>query len=157
MLSSIVYPYLIAVALLICVLMVLVYKMAIRSSQDCQRYDAMTRSPVNSMFSASLNGLFTIRAYNREQFFLGHFLNLVDINGKAIFTYYATSRWMAYYLDMVSALYIMATMLVSFFLKQNSINPSLVAIGITSAIALSGPFKAFVNVASAFNNNMTNV
>ena len=64
---------------------------------------------------------------------------------------------MAYYLDMVSALYIMATMLVSFFLKQNSINPSWVAIGITSAIALSGPFKASVNAGTAISNSMTNV
>ncbi len=58
-----VYPLLMGFAVVIIVIMILVYKLAIRTNQDCQRLDAMTRSPVNSMFAASLHGLMTIRAY----------------------------------------------------------------------------------------------
>ena len=64
-----VYPYLAIVVLLLVALMLLIRKVALTSTMDCLRYDAITRSPINSMFSASLNGIMTIRAYGKEEHF----------------------------------------------------------------------------------------
>ena len=68
-------------------LMFLIKSYSIIGIIDSLRLDAITRSPINSMFSTSLNGLTTIRAYNKKRFFLKKFLDLVDTNGRAFFTY----------------------------------------------------------------------
>ena len=53
-LSLAVYPFLILVLLLALLLMYLVTKFALRTSVDALRFDAISRSPINSYFSASL-------------------------------------------------------------------------------------------------------
>lgn len=47
---------------------------------------------------------------------------------------------MAYHLDYVSALFIMSTIALSLVLKSQGTDPAFVALGITSALSLSGPF-----------------
>lgn len=64
-----VYPYLGVVVVVLIALMMLIRKLSLTSTMDSLRYDAITRSPINSMFSASLNGLMTIRAYAKEAHF----------------------------------------------------------------------------------------
>ena len=67
-------------------------------------------------------------------------MGLVDHNGKAFFTYTAAARWMAYNLDYVSAMFILCTVGLAFALKSSGTDPAYVAMGITSAMGLSGPF-----------------
>lgn len=47
---------------------------------------------------------------------------------------------MAYYLDYVSALFILCTIVIAIVLKSEGTDPAYVALGITSALSLSGPF-----------------
>ena len=53
-LSLLVYPYLILVLVIAFLLMYLVMNFTLRTSVDALRYDAISRSPINSYFSASL-------------------------------------------------------------------------------------------------------
>ncbi len=39
-------------------------------SNNGLRHDAISRSPINSLFVSSVSGLLSIRAYHREKFFL---------------------------------------------------------------------------------------
>ncbi len=64
---------------------------------------------------------------------------------------------MAYYIDLVSGFYIISTVVLALIIKEEHTNTALVALAITSAMALSGPVKAFVNVASSVNNSMANI
>ena len=113
-----VYPYMAFIVLVLVGGMFLIRKIALMSTMDCLRYDAITRSPINSMFSASLNGLMTIRAYQQEAHFKRKFLDLVDTNGNAFFTYNSSARWMAYYLDYVTGFFIICTIAIAFVLKS---------------------------------------
>ena len=54
LLSLMVYPFLITLLLLAFALMCLVTKFALQAAIDSLRYDAISRSPINSYFSASL-------------------------------------------------------------------------------------------------------
>ena len=54
LLSLMVYPFLIPLLLLAFALMCLVTKFALQAAIDSLRYDAISRSPINSYFSASL-------------------------------------------------------------------------------------------------------
>ena len=62
--SILVFPYLLVMVMIILVAMIVVRQASLTATMDSLRYDAITRSPMNSMFSASLTGLMTIRAYN---------------------------------------------------------------------------------------------
>ena len=64
----------------------------------------------------------------------------MDDNGAAYFSYQSSVRWMAYYLDYISTFFILSTVGIALYLKNEGIEPALVALGITSAMGLSGPF-----------------
>ena len=57
------------------------------SSREVKRLEAVTRSPVYAMFSASIKGLPTIRAFGATKRFRQTFLDALDLNG---------SWWIAY-------------------------------------------------------------
>lgn len=62
-LTLITYPYLIVMVVVLFFFMLLIRKCSLTATMDSLRFDAITRSPINSLFSASLHGLITIRAY----------------------------------------------------------------------------------------------
>ncbi len=64
---------------------------------------------------------------------------------------------MAYNLDYVSGLFILSTISLSFFLKSQGTDPAYVALGITSALSLSGPFQFFIRSTADIANSMTSV
>ncbi len=156
-LTLLTYPYLAILVVVLFAFMLLVRKLSLTATMDSFRYDAMTRSPINSMFSASLHGLITIRAYRKQTHFKNRFLEMVDLNGRAFFTYQASVRWMAYHLDYISAVFILSTVGLSFVLKSEGISPALVALGITSAMSLSGPFQFLIRASADLTNSMTSV
>ena len=65
--TVIIYPYLILIVALVTVYSVYLVATYSRGIIDSLRFDAMSRSPVNSFFAASLYSLITIRAYKREK------------------------------------------------------------------------------------------
>ena len=66
-LSISVYPSLLFVLLASIIVVYLILKFATGAATDALRHDAISRSPINSLFSATLNNLVTIRAYRRER------------------------------------------------------------------------------------------
>ena len=155
--SVIVFPYLLLVIIVVLVAMYFVRQKSLVATVDSLRYDAITRSPINSMFSASLTGLITIRAYNKTNYFEKQFYSLVDRNGSAFFSYVASSRWMGFYLDYLSLLYILSTIALAFILKSSGINTALVALGITSSMSLLGPLQFLIRTSADVANSMTSV
>ena len=155
--SIIAYPYLLVVVVIILVSMLYVRNLSLPATVDSLRYDAITRSPVNSMFSASLNGLMTIRAYNQVNHFENKFHSLVDHNGCAFFSYIASTRWMGYYLDYLSALFTVSTIGLAFILKASGTNTALVALGITSSMNLVGSLQFTIKVSAELANSMTSI
>ena len=82
---------------------------------DSLRYDALTRSPINSLFAASVSSLPTIRAYKQTHRLRHHFeSDLVDANGRAFFTYVCFSRCLGFYADLLSLLFIFGCLLAAY-------------------------------------------
>ena len=156
-LTLITYPYLIVMVVVLFFFMLLIRKCSLTATMDSLRFDAITRSPINSLFSASLHGLITIRAYQKQSYFKTKFLKLVDDNGAAYFSYQSSVRWMAYYLDYISTFFILSTVGIALYLKNEGIEPALVALGITSAMGLSGPFQFLIRASADVTNSMTSV
>ena len=62
------------------------------TSREVKRIEAVTRSPVYAMFSTTLKGLPTIRAFGAQARFRHLFLSRLDMNGAWWMAYVATAR-----------------------------------------------------------------
>jgi ATP-binding cassette, subfamily C (CFTR/MRP), member 1 len=63
------------------------------TSRETRRLDGVTRSPVYAMFSATLKGLPTIRAYMIAPRFRKDFLTALELNGSWFMAYLSCSRY----------------------------------------------------------------
>lgn len=64
-LSVLVIPFMAAVLVFMIVILFLLKKKIAPVTSEALKWDAITRSPINSLFSSSIRGLFTIRAFNK--------------------------------------------------------------------------------------------
>ena len=66
---------------------------------EAQRMDSTVRGPIHSLFAMVVNGLVSIRAYDKIDFFKEQFMNEAELSANVTFTYIVTSRWLAFRLD----------------------------------------------------------
>eukprot|EP01016_Furgasonia_blochmanni_P006658 TRINITY_DN12679_c0_g3_i1.p1 TRINITY_DN12679_c0_g3~~TRINITY_DN12679_c0_g3_i1.p1 ORF type:complete len:506 (+),score=73.61 TRINITY_DN12679_c0_g3_i1:69-1520(+) len=66
------------------------------------RLESITKSPILCLFSESLNGVTTIRAFGKENEFMQHQLNLLNENIKNQITQSGLSRWFSLRLNIIS-------------------------------------------------------
>lgn len=91
-LIAIANPPVIPVFLPIAFVFVRIRRYYLVTSREVKRFEAVTRSPVYAMFSTTLKGLPTIRAFGVEARFRRRFLDLLDLNGAWWMAYIATAR-----------------------------------------------------------------
>lgn len=66
LLSMSVYPLLLLLMIGVFICIALILHFAMKNSVDALRLDAISRAPINSLFSTTLENLITIRAYKSE-------------------------------------------------------------------------------------------
>jgi len=79
------------------------YYLSCSAIRDLQRLEAVTRSPIFTQFSETLNGLSTIRAFGATRRFEQQSLALVAENTRCLFNQDLANQWIAMRLDLCSA------------------------------------------------------
>ena len=136
-----------------------------RVSRETKRLESISRSPVYSMFSETLGGLSTIRAYSKQDAFTSSFDSLLDTNTQTIYCNKAADRWLATRLESIAALVVG---LAAFFATQvvlgsgasvgtnTSSFASLAGISLSYAVTATGMMqyvvRAFAQVEAAMNS-----
>ncbi|KAE9179374.1 ABC transporter C family member 10, partial [Phytophthora fragariae] len=77
-----------------------------KTSRELKRLEGITRTPVYNLFSETLSGLPTIRAFRMEEQFSARNRQVVDTNANMYLTYWSASRWLATRLDLMSVVII---------------------------------------------------
>ncbi|KAI9993380.1 hypothetical protein PInf_015461 [Phytophthora infestans] len=77
-----------------------------KTSRELKRLEGITRTPVYNLFSETLSGLPTIRAFRMEREFSARNRKVVDANANMYLTYWSASRWLATRLDLMSVVII---------------------------------------------------
>ena len=67
---------------------------------EAQRLDSIVRGPIHSLFAMIINGLISIRAYDKLDFFRDQFSNESELSANVTFTYIVTNRWLGVRLDL---------------------------------------------------------
>jgi ABC-type multidrug transport system fused ATPase/permease subunit len=75
-----------------------------RVSREVKRLETITRSPVYSLFSETLGGLPTIRAYGKSMEFNSTFDSLLDSNTQTVLCARVADRWLAVRLESIAAM-----------------------------------------------------
>ena len=72
---------------------------------------------------------------------MNKFFKLSDENGKAFFTFHSAQRWMGFFLDNLTFIYVAVYAIFSVSFKGwIDLDPALVGLGLTMALELSGRF-----------------
>jgi ATP-binding cassette, subfamily C (CFTR/MRP), member 1 len=77
----------------ILIVYVIIQQIYRRTSRELRRIDSISRSPLYSHFSETLNGLSTIRAYHRQISFIQTNFNKIDTNQRANYPQLAVQRF----------------------------------------------------------------
>ena len=126
----------------------------LRTSRAIKRIESVTRSPVYALFSSSLSGLMTIRAFKMEQDFVDLFIEKVNNNTRAFFIFACSVRWFGLRLDLMTCCLTFATAILSVALR-NSIDASSVGLGLSYCITLTALFQWAVRQSAEMENYMT--
>ena len=82
-------------------LMYLILQKGIATQQNAQKMDGMLRGPIHSTFAMVIQGLVTLRAFKRIEFFKYEFMNTLEKCANATFSFNTATRWVGIRLDMV--------------------------------------------------------
>jgi ABC-type multidrug transport system fused ATPase/permease subunit len=117
----------------------------VANSRELQRLNSISRSPIYAMFSETLAGLSTIRAFARQPQFCSENEGKVDQNQQAYFLTTVANRWLGLRLEFVGTSVVFAA---SFFavLERDSIAAGLAGLSITYALQLTSQLNWLVRV-----------
>lgn len=83
----------------------------IRTSRELTRLESTSRSPIYALFSETLDGLATIRAYNCEKRLIAKNNHLLDSNVQSYFLNFSANCWLAVRLEFAGTLIVTFTAL----------------------------------------------
>ncbi|XP_028400740.1 multidrug resistance-associated protein 5-like [Dendronephthya gigantea] len=127
-----------------------------RSVRELKRLDNISRSPIFSHISASVQGLSTLHAYGKTDEFLEMFEKLLDKNTLPFFIFMCSHRWLAVRLDVITIGITTVTSLLVVLLRD-SIPAAMGGLAITYAIRMSGLLQFTVRLSAETEAIFTSV
>ncbi|XP_070201960.1 multidrug resistance-associated protein 1-like isoform X2 [Littorina saxatilis] len=125
------------------------------TARQLRRIECVTRTPIYVLFSETISGAASIRAYDVTQRFLEESKSRVDQNQVYFFAYHAAIRWMQWNLDVLSAVIVLAA---SVFAIADTTNDSADAgLCISYALQLSGTLTWMTRQICDFETNIVSV
>ncbi|XP_043273528.1 multidrug resistance-associated protein 5-like isoform X1 [Venturia canescens] len=114
-----------------------VFRIALR---DLKRFESSTRSPVFSFATATVQGLDTIHAFEKENDFIKQFQGYLDVNGGCQYICNIALRWLAVRFDTLAGIATGTTALLVVFLK-GQVPPALAGLAMSYSGQMSGVFQ----------------
>ncbi|ENN78464.1 hypothetical protein YQE_05102, partial [Dendroctonus ponderosae] len=124
------------------------------TSRDVKRLEAITRSPVYSHLTASLQGLTTIRAFGAQAILNNEFDHYQNAHSSAYFMFLAANRSFGFWLDMYCVIFVALVTFSFLFLDTESFSGN-VGLAITQSVSLTGMFQWGMRQWSELENSMT--
>lgn len=114
-LTSIVNPIFLLPLFVISFAFLYVRKVYLKTSKNIKRLEGISRSPVYSHLSVSLDGISTIRAFNAEKILIEEFDAIQDTHSACWYTFISTSSAFGFVLD-VMCFFLVFVVIFSFIL-----------------------------------------
>lgn len=126
------------------------------SSREIKRLEAVQRSFVINNLSEMLNGMNTIKAFNKKEYFLLRNERFMDETNEATFLSNAVSRWLAISLQMIASTFGLIVCVLS-AAGVFKLLPATVGLLINNVIGLSYQLSAITSFITQVENDMNSV
>eukprot|EP00047_Mylnosiga_fluctuans_P021846 m.109714 g.109714 ORF g.109714 m.109714 type:complete len:1474 (+) comp9049_c0_seq5:48-4469(+) len=128
----------------------------IATSRQLQRLESVSRSPIYALFSETLNGVSSIRAYNRQAQFTATNESKVDGNMTAYYPSICANRWLALRLEFVGNCIIFFAALFA-VIDRGSIDPGLVGLSLSYAMSVTQTLNWMVRMSTQLESDIVAV
>jgi ABC-type multidrug transport system fused ATPase/permease subunit len=109
-----------------------------KTSRELQRINGVCRSPLVTHMSVTLQGLSSLRAYKAQDRFIHAMEQHTDLSNTAQFNFVILGRWLAFRLDLMSAVIGGATVIVAVLVDVDASKAGLV---VSTCLAVPGIFQ----------------
>ena len=126
------------------------------SMREIKRLEASTRSPIYAGFSATLDGLSTLRAYKLQDKMRRVLTDYLDENGRAWWSYLMAARWFGFRMDVLAILVLVLTTYFAAF-YSDKVDQGLLGFALVYSMNLTGLFQWTVRLSTEVETMMTAV
>ena len=133
-----------------------IQRIYIRSSRQLKRLETVSRSPIYSHFTETLNGVSVIRSFNKEETFIAEAEQKVDDNQVCFYYSFIASRWLAILIENIGNV---ITFMVAIFVLNSggSVSPSEVGLLLVYALTITNVLNYLVVSTSDIETNIVAV
>lgn len=150
---SITTPIFLAVIVPLAILYYFIQTFFVASSRQLKRIESITRSPIYSHFTESINGQSTIRAYRAQERFILDSEQRVDFNQQCSYPAIISNRWLAVRLELIGGLVIFFAALFA-VLGRETVPGELVGLSITYALQITSVLSWLVRFTAEVETNI---
>lgn len=126
---STVNPFLLIVGFVALIIIRYLYNLSMKAMIEAKRFNIISLGPINSILSMSINGLVTMRAYRKFDFFTSKFMDAIEYSTNANFSFHLVNRWTGVRLDYISVFFGFMTCLIS-VLSKGRVDKTMLVISI---------------------------
>jgi ATP-binding cassette, subfamily C (CFTR/MRP), member 1 len=126
----------------------------IPAARELQRLESVTRSPIYSGFSEAINGITTIRAYERQSHFVALEDAAISENGHLFLTQRAGTAWLSIRLDLIGLSVLSAAAILA---VASRIDPIFAGLSLMYALDLTKFLKFGTRIASKTETDFNSV
>ncbi|XP_030060230.1 multidrug resistance-associated protein 9 [Microcaecilia unicolor] len=153
---AIVFPFLLIAIAIISVVIIVLLKFFRVGIRELKRMENLSRSPWLSHITSTVQGLSTIRAYNKKEEYINHFKFLNDENSCHFFLFHCALRWLSIRIDFLMNT---VSLIVALFvvLSPTSISSSAKGLALSYTIQLTGLLQICIRMGTETEAKFTSV
>jgi len=130
----------------------------LKTSRELKRIESVSRSPIYALFSETLDGLASVRAFHAEERFMLRNKDLLDRNQRAYFLTFAGNCWLAIRLEFAGTMIVTFAALFAVLGRGASVDFAAVAgLSVSFALSVTQALNWSVRMASQLESEMVSV
>ncbi|CAG2107654.1 unnamed protein product [Medioppia subpectinata] len=151
-----VYPWFLLPLSALVVLFWLIHIMFRGAIRDLKRLENNLRSPIYSHITATIEGLQTIKAFNKQKQFINKFNQLVDYQSAPNFLYYCSMRWLSTRMDIL-CVFVSLFAAIFAICSQQSVGAAFAGLALVLSMQLSGLLQFVIRLGVDAETRFTSV
>lgn len=155
LISAIVIPYILIVIPFLIIGLLYYRKRYLKSSKQMNQLEVVTRAPIYSFISNSIQGASLIRSFGVENTFRKEFIQIQNQNTRVYFAYTTSGRWLGSNLNIVSAFFLIVVFFLCIALRDNlGLTASGIGLLLSYTLQLTGSLQWTIRQSAELENLM---